>query len=67
MVALTLLALNIMLQTAATIAELKYRKYVLHKWLKGELTMKELLWLKKQPWFQRGFQQVSVGKEKKTD
>lgn len=43
------------------------RKYFLMKWAKGEMTMKELLWLKRQAWFQRGFKRVEVETSKKND
>jgi hypothetical protein len=43
------------------------RKYFLMKWARGEMTMKELLWLKRQPWFQRGFKKVKVEPTKKND
>ena len=43
------------------------RKYFLTKWARGEMTMKELLWLKKQLWFQRAFKKVDVETSKKND
>lgn len=43
------------------------RKYFLLKWAKGEMTMKELLWLKKQVWFQAAFTRVDQDLLKKND
>lgn len=43
------------------------RRYFLLKWARGEMTMKELLWLKKQLWFQRAFKIVEVESSKKND
>lgn len=43
------------------------KKYLIRKWAKGEMTMKELLWLKKQVWFQRAFKEVNVDTPKKND
>lgn len=43
------------------------RKYFLIKWAKGEMSMNELLWLKKQVWFQKAFQSVELDPFKKND
>lgn len=43
------------------------RKYFLMKWAQGKMTMKELLWLKKQPWFQAAFTKVHLDTSKKNN
>jgi hypothetical protein len=57
--------LNIVLSTALNHYERAYKRRKIMKWLKGEMTMKELLWLKRQPWFQKAFRKVKVDPEKK--
>jgi hypothetical protein len=57
--------LNIVLSTALNHYERAYKRKKIMKWLKGEMTMKELLWLKRQPWFQKAFKKVKVDPEKK--
>jgi hypothetical protein len=57
--------LNIVLSTALNHYERAYKRRKIMKWLKGEMTMKELLWLKRQPWFQKAFKKVKVDREKK--
>ncbi len=59
--------LNIVLSTALNHYERAYKRRKMIKWLKGEMTMQELLWLKRQPWFQRAFQKVKVEPEKKNN
>ena len=66
----TIIALNVMnivLSTALNHYERAYKQRKMMKWLKGEMTMQELLWLKRQPWFQRAFKKVKVEPEKKED
>lgn len=43
------------------------RKYFLLKWAQGDMTMKELLWLKNQPWFQAAFTKVYIDTSKKNN
>ena len=62
-----ILLFQIIVQTTASYIEIQRRKRFVTKWAKGELTIKELLWLKRQPWFQKAFQQVSVEPDKKTN
>lgn len=62
-----LILINVVLQTTTSYIEQQRRRYFLVKWAKGELTMKELLWLKRQIWFQKAFQKVTVEPEKKTN
>ncbi len=57
--------LNIVLSTALNHYERAYKRKKMMKWLKGEMTMEELLWLKRQIWFQRAFKKVKVEPEKK--
>lgn len=57
---------NILLLTVNKLQKERRRKFLL-KWIKGECTMKELLWLKKQPWFQKAFTKVIVSDEKKNE
>ena len=57
---------NILLLTVNKLQKERRRRFLL-KWIKGELTMKELLWLKKQPWFQKAFTKVVVSDEKKNE
>ena len=59
--------LNIVLSTALSQYERAYKRKKMMKWLKGEMTMQELLWLKRQPWFQRAFEKVKVEPSKKDD
>lgn len=66
MMILTLILIEVMLTTAVTSLEKRMRMRVLTKWAKGEMTMRELLWLKKQPWFQKAFvKKHEVSPEKK--
>jgi hypothetical protein len=66
MMILTLILIEVMLTTAVTSLEKRMRMRVLTKWAKGEMTMRELLWLKKQPWFQKAFvKKHDVSPEKK--
>ena len=65
MVILTLILVEILLASAVSSLEKRMRLRVLTKWAKGEMTMKELLWLKRQPWFQKAFKKVEVNPEKK--
>lgn len=64
---LTAVFIELVLVNSIAYAERKYKVNKLQKWAKGEMTMKELLWLKKQPWFQRAFKLVEVEKSKKND
>ena len=59
--------LNIVLSTALNHYERVYKRRKMLKWARGEMTMEELLWLKRQTWFQRAFQKVKVDPEKKND
>ncbi len=65
MVILTLILIEVMLTTALSSLEKRRRLRVLTKWAKGEMTMRELLWLKRQSWFQKAFKKVEVSAEKK--
>ncbi len=68
MVILTLILIEVMLTTAVSALEKKMRLRILTKWAKGEMTMKELMWLKRQPWFQKAFvKKNDVPPEKKND
>lgn len=63
---LTLILIEVMLTTALTSLEKRMRMRALTKWAKGEMTMRELLWLKRQPWFQKAFvKKHEVPSEKK--
>ena len=62
---LSLVIWNLLLQTAVNYAERVRRKRVLQKWVKGELSMEQLLWLKKQKWFVAVFQERHVDSLKK--
>ncbi len=64
-VIITVNILNIVLSTALNHYERAYKRKKMMKWLKGEMTMEELLWLKRQIWFQRAFKKVKVEPEKK--
>jgi hypothetical protein len=64
-VLLTTVLLETVLLHTATALERRRRNNFMIKWAKGEMTMKELLWLKRQPWFQRAFESVDVEPEKK--
>jgi hypothetical protein len=44
-----------LLFAAAAERRVKARQQLLHKWKRGELTMDELLYLKKRPWFRTLF------------
>jgi hypothetical protein len=57
--------LNIVLSTALNHYERAWKRRKLLKWVKGEMAMHELLWLKRQPWFQKAFKKVKVDPEKK--
>lgn len=57
---------TILLHTLSSVQRAR-QKYLVVKWAKGEMTMKELLWLKKQGWFQRAFCDVKVEGPKKND
>jgi hypothetical protein len=63
----TINIINLVLSTALNHYERAYKRRKMMKWLKGEMTMKELLWLKRQPWFQRAFKKVQVEPAKKDD
>lgn len=65
MVILTLIFIEIVLVNGLSALEKRMRQKALVKWAKGEMTMKELLWLKRQPWFQKAFKKVEVPPEKK--
>ena len=62
---LSIFLLDLMLATALGKLERAKRKKILAKWTRGELTMKELLWLKRQPWFRNAFEVVKVDPAKK--
>lgn len=64
---LTAIFIEYILINTVNFAERRYKLKKLQKWAKGEMTMKELLWLKKQPWFQKAFQKVEVESCKKND
>ncbi len=64
---MTLMVINTMLQVTTSAVHLHYRKLFLQKWLRGELTMEQLLWMKRQPWYRRAFKQVSTTTEKKNN
>jgi hypothetical protein len=59
--------LNIVLSTALNHYERVWKRRKMMKWLKGEMTMEELLWLKRQVWFQRAFKKVKVEPDKKNN
>jgi hypothetical protein len=59
--------LNIVLSTALNHYERAYKRKKILKWARGEMTMEELLWLKRQVWFQRAFKKVKVDPAKKDD
>lgn len=65
MVILSLIFIEIVLVKSLTALEKRMRQRVLTKWARGEMSMKELLWLKRQPWFQKAFKHVDVSTEKK--
>jgi hypothetical protein len=56
---------NLLLQTAVNLVERERRKRILRKWVKGELSMEQLLWLKKQKWFLAVFKVQNMSPEKK--
>lgn len=62
---LALWLLDVMLVSAISAYEKAKRKKIIRKWAKGELTMKELLWLKRQPWFQKAFKPIEIDLAKK--
>lgn len=64
---MALTILNIVLSTALNHYERAFKRRKMMKWLKGEMTMQELLWLKRQPWFQKAFQNVNLDPEKKNN
>jgi hypothetical protein len=64
---LATVVLETVLLHAATALERRRRNDFVIKWAKGEMTMKELLWLKRQPWFQRVFETVNVEPAKKNN
>jgi hypothetical protein len=64
-VLLTTVVLETVLLHAASALERRRRNNFVIKWAKGEMTMKELLWLKRQPWFQRAFESVDIEPAKK--
>jgi hypothetical protein len=64
-VLLTTVVLETVLLHAANALERKRRNHFVIKWAKGEMTMKELLWLKRQPWFQQAFETVDIEPGKK--
>lgn len=57
--------LNLMLLQGVTAIERARRQNLIHRWIRGELSMEELLWLKRQVWFRRAFAKVTVDVEKK--
>ena len=61
----TLLFIEVILVYTTSAIQKQQRKRILLKWANGTMTMKELLWLKKQTWFQKAFHKVQVSEEKK--
>jgi hypothetical protein len=53
--------------SAVTELEKKRRIYWVRKWISGNITLEEIRLLKRQPWFQKAFKQVSAPPEKKND
>lgn len=47
--------------------ERKQRLRILKKWETGSISMEEIQWLKKQPWFQNSFTKVATSFEKKNE
>jgi hypothetical protein len=66
-VLITAMFVETILLHAASSFERSRRKRIMMKWARGEMTMKELLWLKRQRWFQRAFHKVKVEPAKKDD
>jgi hypothetical protein len=62
-----ILTIEVFLTSAISALERAKRKRILELWISGQLTMTQLLWLKKQPWFARAFKHVTVPQEKKND
>jgi hypothetical protein len=62
-----LLLFNIIVQSTIEKVEQHRRKRLVRKWYKGQLTLEELQYLKKQFWFRKAFQEVKVDSEKKND
>lgn len=62
---LLFLLFNIILQSTIEKVEQQRRKRLVRKWVKGQLTLEELQYLKKQIWFRKAFQEVKVDSEKK--
>ncbi len=62
---LLFLLFNIILQSTIEKVEQNRRKRLVRKWLKGQLTLEELQYLKKQIWFRKAFKEVTVDAEKK--
>jgi hypothetical protein len=52
---------------AATALERRRRNILITKWISGNITLEEIKILKKQPWFQQGFKQVTTTPAKKND
>lgn len=50
-----------------TVYEKKKRVKLLTKWVTGNITLEEIRFLKRQPWFQKNFKEVTVSTEKKND
>ncbi len=64
---MALLITEVMLVSALNALERRRRYRILGKWLRGELTMTQLLWLKRQLWFRKAFpERVCESAEKKT-
>lgn len=47
--------------------EKKKRIKLLTKWVTGNITMEEIKFLKRQPWFQKNFKEVTVPGDKKNN
>ena len=62
-----ILLFNIIMQSTVLKVEQMKRKRLVRKWLKGQLTLEELQYLKKQLWFRKAFQDVKVDSEKKNN
>lgn len=52
---------------AATAIERQRRLNWLKKWVSGNITLEEIMILKKQRWFQKSFKQVTTTSAKKND
>lgn len=57
---------SFLINTVTEIERSKRRK-LLGKWATGNITMEEIRFLKRQPWFQNKFKEVAVPAEKKND